>query len=104
MNINFDLTKFNYVIQALGNPTAVEVSKIINGPPEINKCDSIKKSLICVFDLTHEDKDAIPFAIDRLGDKKPTGLLHYMETLVKTTDIKFTIFGADFWQNLSLDA
>ena len=76
-NINLDFTEV-YAIQALDNATAVEVSTIMNNPPDIKKYDSIKSALIPVFGLTEVDKEAMLFTIDGFGDQKTTGLLCYM--------------------------
>ena len=79
--ITADLTKFNHVVAALDNVTAGEDEAIILSPPTNDKYEALKAALIDAFGRTQASKDMELLSLAGLGDRKPSSLLHYMESL-----------------------
>ena len=84
-NITAEETKFNHAVQGLDKSTAEEISTFLT---------------IDTFGLTQDEKDSRLFAIDGLGDRKPSALLRHMESFVKADERKSTVFRALFLRNL----
>ena len=95
--ITVQLTKFDYVIQALDNNTAERVQSIILSPPEENPYDELKQTLIDIFGKSQAEKDQEILDFNGLGDKKPSELLQQMLNL--NADPK-TLFKAFFLAQL----
>ena len=85
-NITADHTKYHHAVQGLDKTTAEEISAFLLNPPAIGQFDALKTLLISTFGLTQADKDASLLAISGLGDRKPSGLLRYMNSLTTTDD------------------
>lgn len=98
--ITVDATKHAHVIGALGNEAAAEVEAHILHPPNNNKYDGLKASLIDAFGLSQMEKDIALLSLGGLGDRKPTSLLRYMESLNADPA---TLFKACFLQQLPAD-
>lgn len=79
--ITADSTKFNHVVAALDNATAGEVEAIILSPPTHDKYEALKSALINAFGKTQASKDMELLSLSGLGDRKPSSLLRYMESL-----------------------
>ena len=94
--ITVQLTKLDYVIQALDNNTADRVQAIILSPPEEDLYDRLKEALIEVFGKSQAEKDQEILDFNGLGDKKPSKLLQHMNNL--NADQK-TLFKALSWHN-----
>ena len=91
------LTKFDYVIQALDNNTAERVQSIILSPPAENPYNELKQTLIDIFGKSQAEKDQEILDFNGLGDKKPSELLQHMLNL--NADPK-TLFKAFFLAQL----
>lgn len=98
--ITADATKHAYVIGSLGNDAAAEVESDILHPPDNNKYDSLKASLIDAFGQSQMAKDIALLNLSGLGDRKPTSLLRYMKSLNSDPT---TLFKACFLQQLPTD-
>lgn len=98
--ITADATKHAYVISALGNEAAAEVESHILHPPDNNKYDGLKASLIDAFGQSQMAKDIALLNLGGLGDRKPTSLLRYMKSL---NSDPATLFKACFLQHLPAD-
>jgi len=79
--ITTDLTKFNYVVAALDSATAGEVERLIMSPPSTGKYDALKAGLIEAFGKSQAAKDNELLSLAGLGDRKPSSLLRYIESL-----------------------
>ena len=79
--ITADLTKFNHVVAALDNVTAGEVEAIILSSPTNDKYEALKAALIGAFGRSQASKDMEFLSLTGLGDRKPSSLLRYMESL-----------------------
>ena len=93
-------TKFNHAVQGLDNSTAEEISAFLTSPPAQGKYTALKDLFIDTFSLTQDEKDSRLFAIDGLGDRKPSALLRHMESFVKADERKSTVFRDIFLRNL----
>ena len=76
-NITVQMTKFDYVIQALDKFTADQLQNIVLHPPE----DAIKKALIKAFGKSQDQKDQELLNLNGLGDRKLSALLQHMQNL-----------------------
>ena len=92
--ITTQATKFEYVIQALDNSTAV-----ILDPPE-NSYDALKAALVKAFGKTQVKKDQELLRLNSLGDRKPSELLKHMKNLNANPQ---TLFKALFLAQLPPD-
>ena len=61
-----------------------------------NKNETLKTLLISIYGLTQTDKEASLLSIDGLGDRKPSALLRYMDSLTSPEHRKTTIYKALF--------
>jgi len=108
--------KFNYVVQALDNATIQEVRTVARNPQVHEEYDNIKQALLQAFGRTQEDKDAALFALNGLGDRKPSSLFRYIDSLstdrdtfVKAffmaqlpSDVRAVLAGQNFPSNMAL--
>lgn len=99
-NITADDTKYYHTLTGLDKSTAEEISAFINNPPQSDKYKKLKERLISIYGLTQADKDARLLAISGLGDRKPSSLLRYMDSLTTPDDQKTTIYRALFLSHL----
>ena len=99
-NITADDTKYHHAVQGLDKTTAEDISAFLLNPPAIGKFDALKTLLISTFGLTQADKDASLLAISGLGDRKPSGLLRYMNSLTTTDDQKSMVYRTLFLRQL----
>ena len=98
--ITNDATKHAYVIGALNNDAAAEVEAHILHPPNDHKYDALKACLIDAFGQSQVAKDTALLNLSGLGDRKPTSLLRYMQSLNADPA---TLFKACFLQQLPAD-
>ena len=87
-------------MQGLDKKTAEEISAFLMSPPAIGKFDALKTLLISTFGLIQADKDASLLAITGLGDRKPSGLFRYMNSLTTTDDQKSVVYRTIFLRQL----
>jgi len=99
-NITADNTKYHHAVAALDKTVAEEISAFICDPPQSNKYGKLKELLIKVYGLSQADKDARLLAISGLGDRKPSALLRYMDSLTTAEDRKTTVYRALFISHL----
>lgn len=93
-------TRYNYVVSALDKTVAEEIAAFICAPPTADKYDAVKALLIDVYGLKQSEKDKQLLAISGLGDRKPTALLRFMDSLTAPADRKTTIYRALFLSHL----
>lgn len=98
--ITCDATKHAHVISSLGNEAAAEVESDILHPPNDDKYEKLKSSLIAAFGQSQTAKDNALLNLSGLGDRKPTSLLRYMQSL---NSDPATLFKACFLQQLPVD-
>ena len=79
-------------MQGLDKTTAEDISAFLLNPPAIGKFDALKTLRISTIGLTQADKDAPLLVISGLGDRKPSGLLRYMNSLTTTDDQKSMVY------------
>ena len=94
------MTKYNYAVTALDQSVAEEISAFLCAPPASNKYTSLKTLLIRTYGLTQAEKDARLLAISGLGDRKPSALLRYMDSLTSVEDRKTTLYKALFLSHM----
>ena len=99
-HITNDATKHAHVITSLGNEAAAEVESHILHPPNNDKYEELKASLIDAFGQSQVAKDNALLSLGGLGDRKPTSLLRYMQSLNSDPT---TLFKACFLQQLPMD-
>lgn len=99
-NITTDDTKYHHAVTGLDKATAEEISAFLLNPPATRKYEGLKSILISTFGLTQSEKDTQLLSISGLGDRKPTALLRYMNSLTNPADQKTTIYRALFLQHL----
>ena len=93
-------TKYHHAVQGVDQTTTEEISAFLLNPPAIGKFDALKTLLISTFVLTQADKDASLLYISGLGDRKPSGLLRYMNSLTTTDDQKSVVYPGFFLRQL----
>lgn len=71
-NIKRDLLRYNYVISALPQHIAEEITDLINGCPGSGKYDYIKSSLINRYSLSVERRIKKIIADEEMGNRKPS--------------------------------
>ena len=98
--ITVDDTKYHHAVSALDKSVAEEISAFLCSPPPDNKYAELKKLLISIYGLTQTEKDTQLLAISGLGDRKPSTLLRYMDSLTAPSDRKTTIYRALFLSHL----
>ena len=99
-DVTAQLTKFYYVVAALDTSTAAEVEALVLNPPTDSPYDKLKMDLIKAFGRTQADKDMALLSLAGLGDRKPSALLRYMNSL--STD-PATLFRALFLMQLPVE-
>ena len=98
-NISADDTKYHYAVTGLDKSTAEEISAFLLNPPASDKYGGLKSILISTFGLSQSDKNAQLLSISGLGDRKPTALLRYMDSLTSPEDQKTIIYRVLFIQH-----
>jgi len=93
-------TKFNHVVAALDNTAIQEVSRVVRSPTAGTEYEDIKTALTTAFGRTQAAKDAALFAINGLGDRKPSSLFRYIDGLASDRD---TLVQAFFLAQLPSD-
>lgn len=93
-NITADATRYHYVIAALGSDTASNVEALLDDPPANDKYEALKTRLLSIYDLSERQKKRLLINLDGLGDRKPTELLRYMQSLhrAENNDALFMAF------------
>ncbi|XP_045511057.1 uncharacterized protein LOC123705979 [Colias croceus] len=79
--ITSDQTKFNHVINQLDNKYSKEVKDIIIHPPEENKYETLKATLIKRLTESNEKKLKQLLMHEELGDRKPSRFLRHLQSL-----------------------
>ena len=95
--ITVQLTKFDYVIQALDNSTAERVQSIILSPPEDDPYDELKRTLIDIFGKSQAEKDQEILDFNGLGDKKPS---EFLQNILNLNAVPKTLLKAVFLAQL----
>lgn len=98
-NITADDTKFYYVVAALESDAATAITSLLRNPPADNKFQAIKTALLKVYEPSDRQKKHLLLTLSGLGDRKPSELLRYMQTLHET-DKGDLLFMALFMQQL----
>ena len=80
-NISDDATKFNYLVAQLPANAAVFVRDLVLNPPASDRCKALKEALLDAFEPTGEQKTEMLIGLTDLGDKRPTEMLAYMDSL-----------------------
>lgn len=80
-NVRSDDLKFCLVIDNLDKETMLEVADVLDNPPEDNKYQKLKDTLISRLTDSDEKKWKKLLTDLELGDRKPTSLLREMRTL-----------------------
>ena len=80
-NITTDDTKYHHIVSALDSDTARQVISLISSPPATDKYEALKNKLLDIFELSARQKKLRLIGLDGLGDRKPTELLRYMQSL-----------------------
>ena len=79
--ITQDRTKYDYVVSALDNSTALEVKATITKPPQADLYNNLKTVLEEAFDKPQAARDAELLSITDMGDRTPSSHLRYLESL-----------------------
>ena len=80
-SVTQDQTKFDLILSALDNTTAAEVKSVLLNPPNQNKYETLKTTLLGAFGKSQARKDAELLNISSLGDRSPSALLRELESL-----------------------
>lgn len=80
--ITDDNTQYYYVVAALGSATASRIVGLLTDPPEEGKYVSLKTHLLKTFELSAAERARRLFAIQGLGDSKPSELMEKMLNLL----------------------
>ena len=80
-NITQDQTKYDYVVSTLDIKSAEEVQGFLINPPETEKSAYRKKNFIKAFGKSQTQLDSELLNLSGLGDRKPTALLHKINSL-----------------------
>ena len=92
-----DLTKFHHVVQLLDSDTSRRVQAVVERPPDTQKYNTLKAALLKAFESTQLQKDTALLQMQGLGDKRPSELLQYMQTMNSNPE---TLFRALFLNQL----
>ena len=95
--ITNDLTKFHHVVQLLDSDTSRRVQAVVERPPDTQKYNTLKAALLKAFESTQLQKDTALLQMQGLGDKRPSELLQYMQTMNSNPE---TLFRALFLNQL----
>ena len=80
--IDDDETRYCYVVAHLGNSVASRLTGHIAAPPRLHKYVSLKALLLKTFELSAGERARRLFAINGLGDGKPSELMERMLNLL----------------------
>ncbi|KAJ8399523.1 hypothetical protein AAFF_G00409340 [Aldrovandia affinis] len=80
--ITDDKTQYYYVVAALGSSVASRLVGLLTDPPEENKYATLKALLLKTFELSTAEREGRLFAIQGLGDSKPSVLMEKMLNLL----------------------
>ena len=80
--ITKDCTKYFHVVAALDQETSSRVIDILSNPPETGKYESLKETLLGIFNLSNRDRAAKLLHPHGLGDRKPSELMDEMLSLL----------------------
>jgi len=74
-------TMFNHVLAALDNATVLEIAPVVDNPRNNEEYNHIKEALLAAFNQTRESKNAALFALNGLGDRKPSSMMRHILSL-----------------------
>ncbi|KAJ8389882.1 hypothetical protein AAFF_G00113510 [Aldrovandia affinis] len=80
--ITDDKTRYYYVVAALGSSVASRLVGLLTDPPEEDKYATLKALLLKTFELSTAERARRLFAIQGLGDSKPSVLMEKMLNLL----------------------
>lgn len=80
--ITDDSTRYYYVVSALGSNVASRLVGLLTYPPETEKYVTLKAQLLKTFELSTAERARRLFAIQGLGDSKPSVLMERMLNLL----------------------
>lgn len=81
-DITADITKYYYVVSALGSSTASRVVSFLKSPPTEGRYDVLKAHLLKTFELSDAERASKLFSLHGLGDGKPSELMDRMLELL----------------------
>ena len=83
-NVTADNTKYQCVVAALDQATALRVTGVLEDPPQHNKYDNLKRRLIDIFGLSRRQRadQLIDIGLHSLGVRRPSQLMDEMLTLL----------------------
>ena len=87
--ITDDDTRYYHVVSALGSSTAARTVGFITSPPALDKYGKFKAHLLKTFDLSRSERARRLFAIQGLGDSKPSEHMEMMLNLLGTEEPNF---------------
>lgn len=80
-NVNNDNTKFQHIIASLSQEVILKVLHFIQNPPNIDKYNALKNSLLEKYSLSEDKRFEEIISDTHLGDRKPSELFEEMVTL-----------------------
>ena len=90
-------TTFHHVVQLLDSDTSRRVQAVVERPPDTQTYNTLKAALLKAFVSTQLQKDTALLQMQGLGDKRPSELLQYMQTMNSNPE---TLFRALFLNQL----
>ena len=84
-----DDARYFHVVSALGSSTAARTVGFITSPPALDKCGMFKAHLLKTFELSRSERARRLFAIQGLGDSKPSEHMEMMLNLLSTEEPNF---------------
>ena len=102
-NVTNSLTKFNYVVGALGGEIATEVRDLIVSPPTEQPFEKLSEALIRRTTVSDGQKLAELLGMEDLGDRKPSQLLRRFQQLGGPGILEAPITKQLFIQKLPVD-
>ena len=94
--VTADVSKYNYVVATLPQDIAESISDILEKPPEIEKYNNLKKTLIDRHTLSLEARIKKLTSDEELGDRKPSDFYRVLQRLAGNSGI----FGDDLLKKL----
>ncbi|TRY69207.1 hypothetical protein TCAL_14236 [Tigriopus californicus] len=91
-NVKDDLHSYNFVFAPLPPRASALVCDIILTPPAIGKCNALKTTLLDAYGLSPQRKHDVLSSLTDLGDKRPSEMLSYMESLADIHLLKSSFF------------
>lgn len=79
--ITQDSTKYFYALSQLESRHVREIKDVITQPPENNKYEMVKKTLIQRVSISQEQRTRQLLELEELGDHKPSQFLRHLRTL-----------------------